>query len=55
MKRTAYGDVQEIIMAAAANVPIIFQAGVTAWSGNMAGFVPPAGGELAAVYKVHPQ
>jgi peptide/nickel transport system substrate-binding protein len=54
-KRTAYGDVQEIIMAAAANVPIIFQAGVTAWSGNMAGFVPPAGGELAAVYKVHPQ
>lgn len=53
-KRTTYGDIQEIIMSAAANCPLVFQGGVCAWTSNMGGFQPPAAGSQTAVYKVRP-
>jgi peptide/nickel transport system substrate-binding protein len=54
VKRTTYADIQEIIMSAAANCPIIYQGGVCAWTSNMGGFQPPAAGSETAVYKVRP-
>lgn len=54
VKRTAYGDVQEIIMGEAANCPMLFEGIVSAYSADLKGFIPPAAASLTAIYKTRP-